>query len=97
MSRIFLSVINSFLRFLFLEPSIIKKTAESEEAIRRAAEREGRRTRRRCEREKNNTLCSHLDGMSSDEEVSDQDMSLLRNSIGEFDGMVGPGPGVINM
>ncbi|KAL5273599.1 PAXBP1 family protein [Megaselia abdita] len=63
------------------KPSSIKKTIESEEVIRRAAEREGRRTRRRCDRERNNTLCSHLDGMSSDEEVSDQDMSLYRNAI----------------
>lgn len=75
-----------FLMFFFailLEPSNIKKSVESDEGIRRAAEREGRRTRRRCEREKNNTLCSHLDGMSSDEEVSDQDLSLYKNSIGE--------------
>lgn len=72
------------MRVFVSEPSTVKKTADNEEMVRRAAEREGRRTRRRCEREKNNTLCSHLDGMSSDEEVSDQDMSLYKSSIGEF-------------
>ncbi|KAH8359818.1 hypothetical protein KR093_009032 [Drosophila rubida] len=49
-----------------------KRTPEYEEQVRRAAEREGRRTRRRCERERNDLLASHLDGMSSDDEIADQ-------------------------
>ncbi|KAH8278983.1 hypothetical protein KR018_012122 [Drosophila ironensis] len=49
-----------------------RRTPEYEEQVRRAAEREGRRTRRRCERERNDLLASHLDGMSSDDEVADQ-------------------------
>ncbi|XP_017141081.1 PAX3- and PAX7-binding protein 1 isoform X2 [Drosophila miranda] len=49
-----------------------RHTPEYEEQVRRAAEREGRRTRRRCERERNDLLSSHLDGMSSDDEIADQ-------------------------
>ncbi|XP_017042677.1 PAX3- and PAX7-binding protein 1 isoform X2 [Drosophila ficusphila] len=49
-----------------------RRTPEYEEQVRRAAEREGRRTRRRCERERNDLLSSHLDGMSSDDEIADQ-------------------------
>lgn len=49
-----------------------RKTPEYEEQVRRAAEREGRRTRRRCERERNYLLATHLDGMSSDDEIADQ-------------------------
>ncbi|XP_030565677.1 PAX3- and PAX7-binding protein 1 isoform X1 [Drosophila novamexicana] len=49
-----------------------RQTPEHEEQVRRAAEREGRRTRRRCERERNYLLASHLDGMSSDDEIADQ-------------------------
>ncbi|BFF89618.1 PAX3- and PAX7-binding protein 1 [Drosophila madeirensis] len=49
-----------------------RRTPEYEEQVRRAAEREGRRTRRRCERERNDLLASHLDGMSSDDEIADQ-------------------------
>ncbi|KAH8265209.1 hypothetical protein KR038_001439 [Drosophila bunnanda] len=49
-----------------------RRAPEYEEQVRRAAEREGRRTRRRCERERNDLLSSHLDGMSSDDEIADQ-------------------------
>ncbi|TDG39651.1 hypothetical protein AWZ03_013924 [Drosophila navojoa] len=49
-----------------------RRTPEYEEQVRRAAEREGRRTRRRCERERNYLLATHLDGMSSDDEIADQ-------------------------
>lgn len=52
--------------------------------MRRAAEREGRRTRRRCEREKNELLSSHLDGMSSDEETSDHYMEQFKTSLGKY-------------
>ncbi|XP_030376119.1 PAX3- and PAX7-binding protein 1 isoform X2 [Scaptodrosophila lebanonensis] len=54
------------------KPLTTRRTAEYEEQVRRAAEREGRRTRRRCERERNDLLGSHLDGMSSDDEIADQ-------------------------
>ncbi|XP_037729184.1 PAX3- and PAX7-binding protein 1 isoform X1 [Drosophila subpulchrella] len=49
-----------------------RRAPEYEEQVRRAAEREGRRTRRRCDRERNDLLSSHLDGMSSDDEIADQ-------------------------
>uniref|UniRef100_A0A336M271 CSON010770 protein n=1 Tax=Culicoides sonorensis TaxID=179676 RepID=A0A336M271_CULSO len=51
--------------------------------VRRAAEREGRRTRRRRDRERNNTNDTHYDGMSSDDEVNDherkQHLDILEN------------------
>ncbi|KMZ01934.1 PAX3- and PAX7-binding protein 1 isoform X1 [Drosophila simulans] len=53
-----------------------RRAPEYEEQVRRAAEREGRRTRRRCERERNDLLSSHLDGMSSDDEIADQQQEL---------------------
>lgn len=51
--------------------------------MRRATEREGRRTRRRCERERNDLLSSHLDGMSSDEETSDRYQEQFQNNLGK--------------
>ncbi len=48
-----------------------KKSTDDEERIRRAAEREGRRTRRRRTREKLNMNEAHNDGMSSDDEIPD--------------------------
>ncbi|XP_059612366.1 PAX3- and PAX7-binding protein 1 isoform X2 [Phlebotomus argentipes] len=51
------------------------RKGEDEEHIRRAAEREGRRTRRRRDRERSNMNESHLNGMSSDDEISDHDLS----------------------
>ncbi|RZC39690.1 PAX3- and PAX7-binding protein 1 [Asbolus verrucosus] len=51
----------------------MKKGPEDEEKIRRAAEREGRRTRRRRAREIGGQP-KHVEGMSSDDEISQQDM-----------------------
>lgn len=50
-----------------------KKGPEEEEKIRRAAEREGRRTRRRRAREAPGQP-KHVEGMSSDDEISQQDI-----------------------
>lgn len=59
-----------------------KNELEDQSRIRRAAEREGRRTRRRQDREKNNTDKTHLDGMSSDDETQDKDkMEAYLNEI----------------
>lgn len=55
---------------------------EFEEQARRGTEREGRRTRRRFERERNNSLSSHLDGMSSDEETSDRYQEQYQTTLG---------------
>ncbi|XP_013112939.2 PAX3- and PAX7-binding protein 1 isoform X2 [Stomoxys calcitrans] len=66
------------------KPTSIRKGPEYDEQIRRAAEREGRRTRRRCEREKQNMLSTHLDGMSSDEETSDRYQEQFQNDLEEL-------------
>ncbi|XP_019869938.2 PAX3- and PAX7-binding protein 1 [Aethina tumida] len=52
---------------------IARKGIDDEEKIRRAAEREGRRTRRRRAREVPGAP-KHVEGMSSDDEISQQDM-----------------------
>ncbi|XP_066143774.1 PAX3- and PAX7-binding protein 1 [Euwallacea fornicatus] len=54
----------------------LKKEPEDEEKVRRAAEREGRRSRRRRAREMTATPggAKHVEGMSSDEEMSQQDL-----------------------
>ncbi|XP_057654367.1 PAX3- and PAX7-binding protein 1 isoform X2 [Diorhabda carinulata] len=56
--------------------STFKKDYDSEEKQRRAAEREGRRTRRRRIREAAE-VPKHVEGMSSDEEISQQDILLF--------------------
>ncbi|XP_058057791.1 intron Large complex component GCFC2 isoform X1 [Anopheles bellator] len=58
-----------------------KRTADDPERIRRAAEREGRRTRRRRDREKNETSDSHYDGMSSDDEIPDMEAARYRSAL----------------
>lgn len=69
-------------RLLQTEPSIKFNPVEEEERIRRAAEREGRRTRRRRDRERIDIKNSHLDGMSSDDEVPDQETTVYKNQLG---------------
>ncbi|XP_065355283.1 PAX3- and PAX7-binding protein 1 isoform X1 [Calliphora vicina] len=66
------------------KPSSTRRGDEYDEQVRRAAEREGRRTRRRCERERQDTLSSHLDGMSSDEETSDRYQELFQTELEEL-------------
>nr|XP_022914442.1 PAX3- and PAX7-binding protein 1 [Onthophagus taurus] len=55
--------------------NIVRKS-EDEEKNRRAVEREGRRTRRRRCREANEEI-KHVEGMSSDDEISQQDILTL--------------------
>ncbi|XP_062698152.1 PAX3- and PAX7-binding protein 1 [Aedes albopictus] len=62
----------------------IRRQHDDPDRIRRAAEREGRRTRRRRDREKNETADSHLDGMSSDDEVADIEVSQYQASLKEI-------------
>lgn len=52
--------------------------------MRRAAEREGRRTRRRRDRERVNMSETHNDGMSSDDEVPDVELAQYREQLGEL-------------
>ncbi|CAG9863520.1 unnamed protein product [Phyllotreta striolata] len=54
----------------------VNKGLEGEEKQRRAAEREGRRTRRRRGRESSGQP-KHVEGMSSDDEISQQDILLF--------------------
>lgn len=68
----------------FSSESFGKKTPEDEERVRRAAEREGRRTRRRRDRERMNMSETHNDGMSSDDEVPDIELSQYKEQLGEF-------------
>jgi GC-rich sequence DNA-binding factor len=62
----------------------VKKTAEDEERVRRAAEREGRRTRRRRNREKMNMNEAHNDGMSSDDEVPDVEFNQFKEQLAQI-------------
>lgn len=62
-----------------------KRSREEEEAhARRAAEREGRRTRRRRAREmKSGSTVRHVDGMSSDDEMTELEATAFRNQKGK--------------
>lgn len=65
-------------------PSNAKRNKEEEDArTRRAAEREGRRIRRSRARESkklaNMNVSKHLDGMSSDEEMTELELTSFRN------------------
>jgi GC-rich sequence DNA-binding factor len=62
----------------------VKKSQEDEERVRRAAEREGRRTRRRRYREKTNFNESHYEGMSSDDEVPDIELKQYKESLAQI-------------
>lgn len=57
---------------------------EDEERIRRAAEREGRRNRRRYDREKLSMSETHNDGMSSDDEVPDIELAQYREQLAQI-------------
>lgn len=50
--------------------------------MRRAAEREGRRIRRMKVREAKSVL-KHVEGMSSDDEVTEMESSMFKNQIGK--------------
>lgn len=52
--------------------------------MRRATEREGRRARRRRARELAPVLPRHMDGMSSDDEVTEQQNLVFRQIRGIF-------------
>lgn len=57
---------------------------DDEEQVRRAADREGRRTRRRQIRERIDINNTHLDGMSSDDEIhQDRDALNFTTQLGK--------------
>lgn len=58
---------------------------DDEERVRRAADREGRRIRRRQIRERADINNTHLDGMSSDDEIhQDHDVASYRVQLGNI-------------
>nr|CAD7591097.1 unnamed protein product [Timema genevievae] len=59
-------------------PSQRRNREEEESRIRRAAEREGRRTRRRRAREGKYTPTRHVEGMSSDDEMTELEAVAFR-------------------
>ena len=71
--------------FCFLENPAggLRWSKEEEEAkSRRAAEREGRRTRRRRTRELKSLSSSHIDGMSSDDELTESELTAFKLKLG---------------
>lgn len=60
----------------------IRRGPEVEAHVRRATEREGRRARRRRARELASTLPKHIDGMSSDDEVTEQQNLAFKQAKG---------------
>ncbi|KAJ6635023.1 PAX3- and PAX7-binding protein 1 [Pseudolycoriella hygida] len=64
------------------KPGAARKMLDDEEQVRRAADREGRRTRRRQNRERIDINNTHLDGMSSDDEIhQERDMLNFKAQI----------------
>lgn len=56
---------------------------DDEERVRRATDREGRRTRRRQVRERIDINNTHMDGMSSDDEIhEDNGIHSFKSQLG---------------
>lgn len=68
--------------FYFIGGQGVRKGPEVEAHVRRATEREGRRARRRRARELGSNLPKHIDGMSSDDEVTEQQNLAFKQSKG---------------
>ncbi|KAG7187898.1 hypothetical protein KM043_013866 [Ampulex compressa] len=64
---------------------LVRRGPEVEARVRRATEREGRRARRRRARELVPTLPKHIDGMSSDDEVTEQQNLAFKQMKDEID------------
>lgn len=63
----------------------MRRGPEVEVHVRRAAEREGRRARRRRARESALNMPKHIDGMSSDDEVTEQQNLVFKQAKDEID------------
>ena len=61
---------------------VVRRGPEDDARMRRATEREGRRARRRRARELAPVLPRHMDGMSSDDEVTEQQNLVFRQAKG---------------
>lgn len=60
----------------------MRRGPEVEVHVRRATEREGRRARRRRARELASNMPKHIDGMSSDDEVTEQQNLVFKQAKG---------------
>lgn len=60
----------------------MRRGPEVETHVRRATEREGRRARRRRARELASNMPKHIDGMSSDDEVTEQQNLAFKQAKG---------------
>ncbi|EGI64020.1 GC-rich sequence DNA-binding factor-like protein [Acromyrmex echinatior] len=63
----------------------MRRGPEVEIHVRRATEREGRRARRRRARELASNIPKHIDGMSSDDEVTEQQNLVFKQAKDEID------------
>ncbi|XP_029673809.1 PAX3- and PAX7-binding protein 1 [Formica exsecta] len=63
----------------------MRRGPEVEAHVRRATEREGRRARRRRARELASNMPKHIDGMSSDDEVTEQQNLAFKQAKDEID------------
>ncbi|KAL0100277.1 hypothetical protein PUN28_019575 [Cardiocondyla obscurior] len=63
----------------------MRRGPEVEVHVRRATEREGRRARRRRARELASNMPKHIDGMSSDDEVTEQQNLVFKQTKDEID------------
>lgn len=63
----------------------IRRGPEVESHVRRATEREGRRARRRRARELASNMLKHIDGMSSDDEVTEQQNLAFKQAKDEIE------------
>lgn len=61
---------------------ITRRGPEDAARLRRTTEREGRRARRRRAREQAPSLARHMDGMSSDDEVTEQQNLVFKQTKG---------------
>ncbi|KAK0168826.1 hypothetical protein PV327_002593 [Microctonus hyperodae] len=64
---------------------IVRRGPEDDARVRRATEREGRRARRRRARELTQNIPKHSDGMSSDDEVTEQQNLAFKQMEEEID------------
>lgn len=64
---------------------LIRRDPKDDARVRRTAEREGRRARRRRTRELNSVLTKHMDGMSSDDEVTEQQNLVFKQAKDEIE------------
>lgn len=62
----------------------MRRGPEDDARIRRATEREGRRARRRRARELASNGPKHMDGMSSDDEVTEQQNLAFKQAKGKI-------------